>query len=192
MDETYALPSEKAVRIALRTQQLIAHESGAANTIDPLAGSYFVEALTNKMERGAYEYFEQIEKLGGVLKAIELGFFQKEIAESAKRYQRDIETKERIVVGVNEFVQENEKVDIPLVKIDPLVEQEQRENLRKLRECRDNDKVKRSLDALAGAARGTDNVMPKILDATRSLATLGEICDVFRDVYGRWEEPKII
>ena len=191
MDETYALPTEKAVRIALRTQQLIAHESGAPNTIDPLAGSYYIEALTDKLERGAYEYFEQIEKLGGVLKAIELGFFQKEIAESSKRYQREIETNERIVVGLNDFTLENEQVEIPLLKIDPQVEQEQRENLRRLRESRDNDKVRSALDALAAAARGTDNVMPKIIECARSVATLGEICDVFRDVYGRWEEPKI-
>jgi methylmalonyl-CoA mutase N-terminal domain/subunit len=191
MDETYALPTEKAARIALRTQQLIAHESGVPNTIDPLAGSYCVEALTNKMERGAYEYFEQIERLGGVIKAIEFGFFQKEIADSAKRYQHEIETKERIVVGVNDLVLENEHVEIPLLKIDPSVEQEQRENLGKLRENRDNDKVRRNLEALAAAARGTDNVMPKIIESVRSLATLGEICDVFRDVYGRWEEPEI-
>ena len=191
MDETYALPTEKAVRIALRTQQLIAHESGAANTIDPLAGSYCVEALTDKMERGAYEYFEKIEKLGGVLKAIEIGFLQKEIADSAKRYQREVETNERIVIGLNDFAVEGEQIEIPLLKIDPRVEQEQREKLRSLRESRDNDKVRRSLEALADASRGTDNVMPKIIECTRSLATLGEICDVFREVYGRWEEPKI-
>ena len=171
MDETYALPSEKAVRIALRTQQLIAHESGAANTIDPLAGSYCVEALTDKMERGAYEYFEQIEKLGGVLKAIEIGFLQKEIADSAKRYQREVETNKRIVVGLNDFALEDEKIEIPLLKIDPQVEQEQRDKLRSLRESRDNDKVRRSLEALADASRGTDNVMPKIIECTRSLAT---------------------
>ena len=177
MDETYALPTEKAVRIALRTQQLIAHESGVANTIDPLAGSYFVEALTDK--------------LGGVLKAIEIGYLQREIADSSKRYQREIETNERIIVGVNDFLLEGEKMEIPLLRIDPRVEQDQRENLRRLRESRDNDKVGRSLEALAGAARGTDNVMPKILECARSRSTLGEICDVFRDAYGRWEEPKI-
>ncbi|GAB4330730.1 MAG: hypothetical protein Kow0099_01470 [Candidatus Abyssubacteria bacterium] len=191
MDETYALPTEKAVRIALRTQQLIAYESGAANTIDPLAGSYFVESLTNKMEQGAYEYFEKIEKLGGVIKAIELGFFQKEIAEAAKRYQREIENKERIIVGVNEFTQGNESVELTLLKIDPRVEQEQRERLRTLRHTRDNDRVRQSLGALADAARGTDNVMPPIIECARSLATKGEICDVLRDVYGKWEEPKI-
>ncbi|MBI4832501.1 MAG: methylmalonyl-CoA mutase family protein [Candidatus Lindowbacteria bacterium] len=191
MDETYALPTEKAVRIALRTQQIIAHESGVPNVIDPLAGSYFVEALTNEMEKGACEYFEQIEKLGGVIKAIELGFFQKEIAEAAKRYQREIETKERIIVGLNDLVLENEKPEIPLLKIDPHVEQEQRERLRTLRDSRDNAKVRDTLEALAGAARGTENVMPRIVDCARSLATKGEICDVLRDVYGRWQEPKI-
>ena len=190
MDETYALPTEKAVRIALRTQQLIAHESGVANTIDPLAGSYCVEALTDKMERGAYEYFEKIEKLGGVLKAIEAGFLQREIADSAKRYQREIESNERTVVGLNDFIVEDEKTEIPLLKIDPAIEREQRERLRDLRERRDNDNVRRGLEALAEASRGTDNVMPRIIECARSLATLGEICDVFREVYGRWEEPK--
>ena len=191
MDETYALPTEKAARIALRTQQVIAHESGVANTIDPLAGSYYVESLTDKMERGAYEYFEQIEKLGGVVKAIEAGFLQKEIADSSKRYQREIETGERVMVGLNDFVLEDEAVEIPLLKIDPRIEQEQREKLRTLRGTRDNDEVRRSLEALAEASRGTDNVMPKIVECARSLATQGEICDVFREVYGHWEEPRI-
>jgi len=191
MDETYALPTEKAARIALRTQQLIALESGVPNTIDPLAGSYFVESLTNKMERGAYEYFDKIEKFGGVVKTIELGFFQKEIAESAKRYQREIETKERIIVGVNDLTLNEEEIEIPLLRIDPCVEEEQRASLRNLRGTRDNEKVKRSLEDLADAARGTANVMPRILECARSRATLGEICDVFREVYGRWEEPKI-
>ncbi|MBI5114908.1 methylmalonyl-CoA mutase family protein [Candidatus Poribacteria bacterium] len=191
MDETYALPTEKAVRIALRTQQLIAHESGVPNMIDPLAGSYYVEALTNKMEEGAYDYFEQVEKLGGVIKAIELGFFQKEIAEAAKRYQREIETNERIIVGLNDFVLENEKPEIPLLKIDPRVEQEQRERLRTLRDTRDNAGVRKALEALADSARGTENVMPRIVECARSMATKGEICDVLREVYGHWEEPKI-
>jgi len=191
MDETYALPTEKAARIALRTQQLIAQESGVANTIDPLAGSYYVESLTDKMERGAYEYFEQIEKLGGVVKAIEAGYLQKEIADSSKRYQREIETGERVMVGVNDLVLEGEEIEIPLLKIDPRIEQEQRDKLRALREARDNDKVRRNLEALAEASRGTDNVMPKIVECARSLATQGEICDVFREVYGHWEEPKI-
>ncbi|NIM23365.1 MAG: methylmalonyl-CoA mutase, partial [Armatimonadetes bacterium] len=129
MDETYALPSEKAVHIALRTQQLIAYESGAANTIDPLAGSYFVESLTNKMEEDAEKYFEEIDRRGGVLKCIEEGYFQREIAEAAYRYQKQIESKDRIVVGVNEFVLEDEKVEIPILKIDPEVEREQVRNV---------------------------------------------------------------
>ncbi len=149
------------------------------------------ESLTDKMERGAYEYFDKIEKLGGVLKAIEIGFLQREIADSSRRYQREVETSERTVVGLNDFILEDEKVEIPLLKIDPKVEQEQRDKLRDLREARDNDKVSRSLEALADASRGTDNVMPKIIECARALATLGEICDVFREVYGRWEEPKI-
>ncbi len=192
MDETYALPSEKAVFIALRTQQLIANETGVANTIDPLAGSYFVEAQTNKMEREAEKYFAEIERRGGVLKCIEEGYFQREIAEAAYRYQKQIESKERIVVGVNDFVLENEKVEIPILRIDPEVEKEQVRSLRKLRERRDNDKVKRTLENLRKVAQGTDNTMPALIDCVRCYTTEGEICDVLRDVFGEYTEPPLI
>ncbi len=192
MDETYALPSEKAVHIALRTQQLIAYESGAANTIDPLAGSYFVESLTNKMEEDAEKYFEEIDRRGGVLKCIEEGYFQREIAEAAYRYQKQIESKDRIVVGVNEFVLEDEKVEIPILKIDPEVEREQVRNVQKVREKRDNDKVKRSLENLKRVAQGTENTMPALIECVRCYTTEGEICDVLREVFGTYVEPPLI
>jgi methylmalonyl-CoA mutase N-terminal domain/subunit len=192
MDETYALPSEKAVFIALRTQQLIAHETGVANTIDPLAGSYFVEALTNKMEQEAEKYFAEIERRGGVLKCIEEGYFQREIAEAAYRYQKQIESKDRIVVGINEFVLENEKVEIPILRIDPEVEKEQVRNLRKLKEKRNNDKVKSSLENLKKVAQGTDNTMPALIECIRCYTTEGEICDILREVFGEYIEPPLI
>ncbi len=187
MDETLALPSEKAVQIALRTQQVLAYETGVANTIDPLAGSYYVEATTNRLEREAEEYFREIERRGGVIKAIEEGFFQREIARSAWQYQQEVERKERIIVGVNEFVTES-KIDIPLLKIDPSVEPEQLASLKKLRETRDNGAVKQSLARLTEAARGTDNVMEKILDCARVYATEGEIRGAMREVYGDYRE----
>jgi methylmalonyl-CoA mutase N-terminal domain/subunit len=192
MDETYALPSEKAVHIALRTQQLIAHETGVANTIDPLAGSYFVESLTNKMEQEAEKYFDEIERRGGVLKCIEEGYFQREIAEAAYRYQKQIESKERIVVGINDFVLEDEKVEIPILKIDPEVEREQVRNVQKIREKRDNDKVKRSLENLKEVAQGTENTMPALMECVRCYTTEGEICDVLREVFGEYVEPPLI
>ena len=192
MDETYALPSEKAVHIALRTQQLIAYETGVVNTIDPLAGSYFVESLTNKMEQEAEKYFDEIERQGGVLKCIEEGYFQREIAEAAYRYQKQIEEKERIVVGVNEFVLEDEKVEIPILKIDPEVEKEQVRNLKKVREKRDNDKVKRSLENLKKVAQSTENTMPALIECVRCYTTEGEICDVLREVFGEYVEPPLI
>ncbi len=192
MDETYALPSEKAVHIALRTQQLIAYETGVVNTIDPLAGSYFVESLTNKMEQEAEKYFDEIERQGGVLKCIEEGYFQREIAEAAYRYQKQIEEKERIVVGVNEFVLEDEKVEIPILKIDPEVEKEQVRNLKKVREKRDNDKVKRSLENLKKVAQSTENTMPALIECVRCYTTEGEICDILREVFGEYVEPPLI
>jgi methylmalonyl-CoA mutase N-terminal domain/subunit len=189
MDETLALPSEKAVQIALRTQQLLAYETGVANTIDPLAGSYYVEHLTDKLEEEAEAYFEKIEDLGGVVKAIDLGFFQKEIADAAYRYQREIEKKTKIVVGVNEFVIEDEKLDIDILKIDYRVEREQTEALKDLRSKRDNGAVDSALDALRSAASGTDNLMPRILDCARAYCTLGEMIDVLRSVFGEYKEP---
>ncbi len=192
MDETYALPSEKAVQIALRTQQVIAHETGVANTIDPLAGSYYVEALTNKMEEEAEKYFAEIERRGGVLKCIEEGYFQREIAEAAYRYQKEIESKDRIVVGINDFVIPDEQVEIPILKLDPEVEKEQVQVVKKVRTERDNDKVNRSLENLKKVVQGTDNTMPAILECVRCYATEGEIVDVMREVFGEYIEPPLI
>ncbi|UCE20639.1 MAG: methylmalonyl-CoA mutase family protein [Gemmatimonadota bacterium] len=191
MDETHALPSAKAAKIALRTQQIIAYESGAANTIDPLAGSYFVESLTNKLEAQAEEYFEKIEALGGVVKAIEKGFFQREIANAAYRYQKNIEESKQIIVGVNDFVEGDESIDIPILSIDSEIEEEQVKRVKKLKSERDNGAVKATLEELRRAAESTDNVIPCILNATRAYATLGEICDVLRGVFGLYREPPI-
>ncbi|KPL00547.1 MAG: methylmalonyl-CoA mutase [candidate division Zixibacteria bacterium SM23_73_2] len=189
MDETLALPSEKAVQIALRTQQLIAYESGVADTIDPLAGSYYIEKLTNQMEKEAERYFEEIEKKGGVLKCIEEGYFQKEIANAAYRYQREIEKNERIIVGINDFIVPGEKIEIPILRIDEKIEREQVENLDKVKKSRDNDKVRKTLEELKKVALGTDNTMPEILDCVRCYTTEGEICDVLREVFGEYQEP---
>jgi methylmalonyl-CoA mutase N-terminal domain/subunit len=190
MDETWALPSEKAVQIALRTQQIIACESGVANTIDPLAGSYFVETMTNKMEEGAERYFKEIEKRGGVLKCIENGYFQKEIADAAARFQREIDAKERIIVGVNGYLVPGEELAIPILKIPPEVEQEQRACVQSVRTERDNDKVRRALASLKNTVKGSDNVMPKILDCARCYATEGEMAETLKEVFGTYtEEP---
>ncbi len=192
MDETLALPSEKAVKIALRTQQLIAHETGVANVIDPLAGSYFVEALTNELEREAEEYFEEIEKRGGVLKCIEEGYFQKEIARSAYRYQIEIEKKERIIVGVNDYVEEDEKIEIPLLIIDEKVAKEQLKNLHEVKASRDNDKVKRCLAELKRVAETGENHMPAMLECVRCYTTEGEITGTLKEVFGEYIEPPMI
>ncbi len=190
MDEALALPSEKAVRLALRTQQVLAHESGVTNTIDPLGGSYYLEWLTDYMEEEAYKYFDKIEALGGVLKAIEKGFFQKEIADASYRYQKEVEEKRRIVVGVNEFVLD-EPIEIPILRVDPEGERIQIERLRRLRRERDNSKTQAKLNALRKAAEGDENTMPYILDAVKAWATLGETADVFREVFGEYTEPSI-
>ena len=188
MDEALALPSEPAVRIALRTQQIIAHESGVVNTADPLAGSYFVEALTNRMEEEAYEYFRKIESLGGMLGAIERGFPQREIAESAYRYQREIDAGQRTVVGINDYLTE-EPLAIPLLEMDREGERRQRERLARVRRERDNELMAQRLETLREAAQGAENLMPHVLDAVRAYATLGEICGVFREVFGEYREP---
>jgi len=190
MDETLALPSEKAAGIALRTQQLIAFESGVTHTIDPLAGSYLVESLTRRMEDGAEEYFRKIESLGGVIPALEKGFFQTEISKAAYRYQRAIEKKERIVIGVNEYVDPDEKLEIDLLQIDPEVEDGQIKRLKALKERRDNGCVQRSLEALRAAARSTDNLMPRFLDCVRCYATEGEMIGVLREEFGEYHDPK--
>jgi methylmalonyl-CoA mutase, N-terminal domain len=191
MDEALALPSEYAVKIALRTQQLIAHESGVTNTVDPLAGSYFVEALTNRMEQETYEYFRKIEALGGVIPALEKGFMQREIAESAYRYQIEIDTRQRTVVGVNDYVEEG-PVRIPLLEMDPQGYARQVARLERIRRERDNEQVGATLEALRQAACGTENTMPYILNCVRAYATLGEIMGVFRQVFGEYREPAII
>jgi methylmalonyl-CoA mutase N-terminal domain/subunit len=189
MDETFALPTEKAVLIALRTQQLIAEETGAANVIDPLGGSYFVESLTDELERQAYDYFEKIDTLGGMVRAIENGFPQREIADASYRFQKAVEEKRRTVVGVNKYVLEGEKMEIPLLRIDPEVEKSQRERLTELRSKRDNAKVERALARLRAACGSTDNVMVPILEAVREYATLGEVCQAMKDVFGEYVEP---
>jgi methylmalonyl-CoA mutase N-terminal domain/subunit len=191
MDETLALPSEKAVKIALRTQQIIAYETGVANTIDPLAGSYFVEALTTKMEQEAEQYFERIDAFGGVIPAIEAGFFQREIADAAYRYQRELDAKEKIIVGVNEFVEENEKLEIPILEISPEVEVKQRKRLEDLRQSRNRHDAERALDELRLAAVDQKNLMPRLLECTRRYVTLGEMCNALAEVFGVYEEPAV-
>ena len=191
MDEALALPSEYAVKVALRTQQLIAHESGVTNTVDPLAGSYFVEALTDRLEQETYDYFQKIEALGGVVPALEKGFFQREIAEAAYRYQTEIDARQRIVVGVNEYLEE-EPIRIPLLEMDPAGYERQVARLERVRRERDNEQVATTLEALRQAAQGSENTMPYILDCVRAYATLGEITGVFRQVFGEYREPTII
>lgn len=188
MDETLALPSEKAVKIALRTQQIIAYETGVINTIDPLGGSYYVEALTNRLEQETNAYFEKIDELGGVIPAIEAGFFQKEIANAAYKYQKEIEEKKRIIVGVNEFVEHDEKIEIPILYIPPEVEIKQKEALAKLRAERNNEIVQKKLKELHQAAIDEKNLMPYILDCARNYVTLGEMVEELKKVYGVYEE----
>ncbi|MBI4720363.1 MAG: methylmalonyl-CoA mutase [Chitinivibrionia bacterium] len=189
MDETLALPSEKAVRIALRTQQIIAHETGVVNTIDPLAGSYFIEARTREMEKAAERYFEEIDKRGGVIRAIEDGFFHREIGRAAYEYQKAVEARRKIVVGVNAFEQGSEEMDIPILEIDTQVEIDQVAALRRLREERDNGAVAEKLRALEAAAAGNENLMPHLLDCSQAYATLGEITGVLKGVFGEYREP---
>jgi len=191
MDETHALPTEKAVKIALRTQQLIGYETGVVNTIDPLGGSFFIEALTDRLEGEADDYFRKIDDLGGVVAAIEKGFQQREIARASYRYQKEIEEKRKIVVGVNAFTDEDEPIEIPILKIDPETEEEQCRAVQKVREGRDNRKVEKCLKDLADAARGSDNLMPYILEATRSYATLGEMSQVLKSVFGEYTEKPV-
>ncbi len=189
MDETLALPTEKSVRIALRTQQILAYETGVPNTIDPLAGSYFVERMTDEMEAEAEELFEQIESLGGVVPGIEGGWFQKEIASAAMRQQQEIESQERLIVGVNAFTDGGEKVEIETLRIDPQVEVRQRERMAQLRETRDAEAVQRTLSALTEAARSGENLVPRILDCARAYCTLYEIRFAMEEVFGAYREP---
>jgi methylmalonyl-CoA mutase N-terminal domain/subunit len=188
LDEALALPSEHAVTIALRTQQILAEESGVANTIDPLGGSFFVEAQTDRIEKQAYDYFRRIEELGGVLPAIDKGFFQSEISDAAYRYQREIDAGERKIVGVNAYA-ENKPLSIPLLEMDPQGYERQVSRLEKVRETRDNGRVGQTLDKLRIACEGTENTMPYIMEAVHAYATLGEIVGVMKEVFGTYEEP---
>ncbi|HDD52468.1 MAG TPA: methylmalonyl-CoA mutase [Thermosulfidibacter takaii] len=190
MDETWALPTEEAVTVALRTQQIIAYESGVANTIDPLGGSYFIEALTNEMEERAWEYINKIEEMGGIIPAIEVGYPQKEITEAAFRYQQQLESKEKIIVGVNEFIMPGEELPIEILKVDPEVERVQFERLNEVRKKRDNAKVKRMLQDLRDAAADEkENLMPIIIDLVREYASIGEIMGAMKDVFGEYRDP---
>jgi methylmalonyl-CoA mutase N-terminal domain/subunit len=190
-DEALSLPTEDSVRIALRTQQIIAAESGVADSIDPLAGSYLVERLTDEIERRANEYIERIESMGGALAAIQRGYMQREIQDSAYRYQRQVQAKQAIVVGVNEHLAEEREPLRPL-RVDPAVQARQRERLRALRERRDNARVQALLGALAAAARGNANLLPPVLDCVEAYATLGEVCHVLRDVFGEYRPDSFL
>ncbi|MDQ4076576.1 MAG: methylmalonyl-CoA mutase family protein [Chloroflexota bacterium] len=192
LDEALALPSEQAVTVALRTQQIIAHESGVTNTVDPLGGAFFIEKLTNEMEQEAYEYFDKIEQIGGMLPAIRQGFFQREIADAAARYQWEIDTQKRVIVGVNEYTM-GEDVEIPILKMDEEGYERQVARLNRVREERDNDEVQRTLTALHEAARRDDvNLMYPLLDAVNAYATLQEMMDVLREEWGEYREPLIV
>ncbi|MGB5529728.1 MAG: methylmalonyl-CoA mutase family protein [Ignavibacteriaceae bacterium] len=188
MDETLALPSEKAVKIALRTQQLIAYETGVINTVDPLGGSYYVEALTDKMESEANKIFDQIDAIGGVIPAIEAGYFQKEIADAAYRYQKEVEKKEKIIVGVNDFIEEDEKVDIPILTISPEVEIAQKKRLADLKQSRNLKDVEESLSEIKAASENGNNLMPVFIKAAHNKVTLGEMVGELREVFGTYEE----
>jgi methylmalonyl-CoA mutase N-terminal domain/subunit len=189
-DEALCLPTEKAAKIALRTQQIIAHESGVTDTVDPLAGSYYVEWLTNKMEEEAEKYFERIEQLGGVIPAIRENFFQREIANSSYKYQKEIENKERIIVGVNEF-QIREPCAVKLLKIDEEIAKQQLEKLKQIKKKRDAGKVKEALEKLKKAAKGTENLMPYIITAVREYISIGEIMTTLKEVFGGYQEDSI-
>ena len=192
MDETLALPSEKAAEIALRTQQLIAYETGATNVVDPLGGSWYIESLTDQMEAAAEKYFDKIDDLGGVILAIEMGYFQREIAEASSEYQNKVESKQRVIVGVNDFIKENEEIEIPLLEIRKEVEVEQVSMLKSLKDSRDNNAVKQSLNAITQAAKNNDNLMPLIIAAAKSYASMGEIVDAMKIVFGEWEENVVL
>jgi methylmalonyl-CoA mutase N-terminal domain/subunit len=191
MDEAFALPGEEAVQIALRTQQLIGYESGVADIVDPLGGSYYIEELTEEIFNRAKEYIDKIDELGGAAEAIEKGFIQREIQDSAYRYQREIEKDERIVVGVNKFQVEEESPK-DLLRVDPAVRLSQIEKLKRLKSERDNASVKDILSKLRKAAEGKDNLMPIIVDAVKAYGTLGEICDPLRDVFGEYQPVSTI
>jgi len=187
-DEALALPTDQAALIALRTQQIIAEETGVANTVDPLGGSYFVEALTDKMEQGALDYFHKIDSMGGMVAAIEKGFPQREIQDSAYHYQKAVERRDQVIVGVNKY-QMKETSSIPILAIDESVRAHQIQRLDEARAKRDSGAVENALEKLKRAAQNNDNTMPATIEAVRAYATLGEICSALRDVYGVYEEP---
>jgi methylmalonyl-CoA mutase N-terminal domain/subunit len=191
LDEALALPTREAATIALRTQQIIAHESGVPSVVDPLGGSYFVEALTRTMEQGALQYWDTIDRMGGMVEAIERGYPQREIAEASYQFQQAVERREKIIVGVNDFVQPDEQ-PLEILYIDDTTAERQLARLETLRKTRDGDRVRRALDALREAARGTANTMPPLLDCVRAYATVGEMCDALREVWGEYEEVPIV
>jgi len=191
MDETLALPSEKAAKIALRTQQLIAYETGVINTADPLGGSYFIESLTEQMEKEAEEIFEQIDSFGGVIPAIEAGFFQKEIANASYRYQKEVEAKEKFIVGVNEFIEPDEKIEIPILQISPEVQKKQNRRLAALRSSRSAAEVGKSLEEIRSAAIDEKNIMPVLIKAAHNYVTLGEMVDELKKVFGTYQEASV-
>jgi len=191
MDETLALPSEKAVKIALRTQQIIAYETGVINTVDPLGGSYYVEALTDRMEREANKIFDQIDAIGGVIPAIEAGYFQKEIADAAYRYQREVESKEKFIVGVNEFIEQDEKIEIPILTISPEVEISQKKRLAELKQSRSQQDVDESLAEILAASENGNNLMPIFVKAAHNKVTLGEMVGELKKVFGTYEEVAV-
>jgi methylmalonyl-CoA mutase, N-terminal domain len=191
MDEALALPTEEAARLALRTQQVIAHESGIADTADPLAGSYAIEQLTHEIEDRASNYLERIDAMGGMLRAIETGYVQKEIQESAYRYQRAIEKEESVVVGVNRF-QSSEESTIPTLRVNPAIEQQQIERVRAVRERRDSAAVEKALSKLEAAASGSENLLPLILNSVEAYATVGEISNRLRNVWGEYKETSTV
>jgi len=192
MDETWALPTEKSAEIALRTQQVLAYETGVADVVDPLAGSYYVEDLTDWMETKCFEYFEKIEKEGGIYKGIESGFFQRELGRSAYDYAQKLETLDEVIVGVNKFQNVGETVDIPILKIGQDAETKQVASLAKVRAERDQAKVESSLELLKQAAQADRNVMPELVDCARAYASVGEMVEVLRKVYGEYREPAFI
>ncbi len=188
MDETLALPSDKAAKIALRTQQVIAHETGVTNTIDPLGGSYFIEELTDRMEAEAEEYFDRIDEYGGVIPAIESGFFQRELAKAAYRHQRELDSGQRTIVGVNDYVEEDEQIDIPILKITQETGDKQIANLKEVRRKRDQKEVNRMLDRLADVVRSDENTMPTLIECAHAYVTLGEMIRVMKDAFGEYRE----
>jgi methylmalonyl-CoA mutase N-terminal domain/subunit len=187
LDETYAIPTEGAVSIALRTQQVLAEETGVANTIDPLAGSYFVESLTHRIEEEAWDYIQKIDEMGGMVSAIERGYPQAEIADSAYKYQKQVDSGEKVIVGVNKYVTDHPPIAI--WRMSPEIEERQLERLRQVKQNRNDSKVKECLDQIRNVSKNGENLMPHILNAVREYATLQEICDVWRDVFGRYTDP---